>query len=314
MIDLTRLRTFRAVLAAGSVHAAAANLGYTPSAVSQQLQALQKDTGLELFIRDGRGLAPTGVARHFAEEADRLLGQAVRLEELAVDLREGRTGSLVISHIASVGVTWMPAVVAAISAEFHDLRLDLRLWEAAQGRDEDVDVEICVAHRDLPDRPGYDVEPLLTEPYVAVVPVGHPLAGRRGAALEELAGWRWVDNDLTRGTCRQILLEACAAAGFTPGFQYETQDYGSAVALVAAGVGITVMPRLSFSSVRADPAQVTAVELSGAALRRTIMVRSRGSLCGSPAVRRVLEMLRGLADDGGVTAPAGDVTLESQSF
>ncbi|GAA3070995.1 MULTISPECIES: LysR family transcriptional regulator [Actinomycetes] len=308
MIDLIRLRTFRAVLAAGSVHAAAESLGYTPSAVSQQLQALQKDTGLELFTRNGRGLAPTGVARRFAEEADRLLGQAARLEALAVDLREGRTGSLVISHIASVGVTWIPSVVAALSDEFRDLRLDLRLWEAVQGRDDDVDVEICVAHRDLPARPGFDVEALLTEPYVAVVPRGHPLAGRQAVDLEELAVERWVDNDLTLGTCRLILLEACAAAGFTPGFQYETQDYGAAVALVAAGVGITVMPRLSFSSVRADPAQVVAVELGGTALRRTIVLRTRGSLCESPAVGTVRHVLRGLAGPAGVTPPR-DVTV-----
>ncbi|GAB3186673.1 LysR family transcriptional regulator [Nesterenkonia suensis] len=301
MIDLTRLRTFRAVLATGSVHAAAGALGYTPSAVSQQLQALQRDTGLELFVRSGRGLVPTGIGRRFAEEADRLLGQAARLEALARDLREGRTGSLVISHIASVGVTWMPAVVAAVSSEFRDLRLDLRLWEAAQGRDDDVDVEICVAHRDLPGRPGFDVEPLLSEPYVAVVPAAHPLAGRQDVSLEELRGERWVDNDLTRGTCRQILLEACAAAGFTPGFQYETQDYGSAVALVAAGVGVSVMPRLSFSSVRADPSQVAAVEVTQPVLGRTIVVRSRGSLGASPAVSRVCHLLRELA---GAVGPA----------
>lgn len=295
MLDLTRLRTFRAVLASGSVNGAAVNLGYTPSAVSQQLHALQRETGLELLERRGRGLVPTTIGRRFAAEAEALLEQATRLECLAADLRGGCTGSLVITHIASVGASWIPAVAATLSREFPDLRLDLRLWELTQGAGSDTDVEIAV---DLPGtgseklRDGYDTEELLTEPYVVVLPAGHRLAGRTEVPLKELYGEAWVDNDIARGACRRILLDACAAQGFTPTFQLETQDYGAAVAFVEAGAGITVMPRLSYSSVRADPGKVAVATLVEPTPERTIVVRTRRTGAGSPAMARLLELLR----------------------
>lgn len=95
--------------------------------------------------------------------------------------------------------------------------------------------------------PGYDAQLLLTEPYVAVLPLGHPLADRDTIALRELRAERWVDNDVARGPCRQTVLDACAAAGFAPTFQIEAPDYPSALALVGAGMGITVLPRLAAS-------------------------------------------------------------------
>ncbi len=79
---------------------------------------------------------------------------------------------------------------------------------------------------------------------MAVLPVEHPLAGRSTIALAELRDEQWVDNDFSRGPCRQVVLDACAAAGFAPAFHIETHDYPSAIAFVAAGVGITVLPRL----------------------------------------------------------------------
>src|SRR5690625_1748846 len=211
MFDLNRLRTFRAILAQGSVNGAATNLGYTPSAVSQQIHGLQRETGLELFERNGRGIVATPVGRQFAREAEQLLEQAAKLEAMAADLRDGRTGALTLMHFSSVGVALVPPVVAKFSREFPDLRLDLRLWEVAQSQDADPDVEICVdvASTGPPDagsRDGYDVEKLLTEPYIAVVPADHRLAERTAVPLSELIGEKWVDNDVAEGPCRRILL------------------------------------------------------------------------------------------------------------
>ena len=78
---------------------------------------------------------------------------------------------------------------------------------------------------------------LLHEPYVAVLPAGHRLADRAEIPLAELRDEQWVDNDFSRGPCRQVVLDACAAAGYTPAFPIETHDYPSAIAFVAAGVG-----------------------------------------------------------------------------
>lgn len=289
MLDVNRLRVFRAVVAEGSVVRAATNLGYTPSAVSQQLSALQRETGLTLVERRGRGIVPTSVGRLLAAESEAVLERLARLEALTCDLRAGRVGSLMVSHFASAGSTWIPPIVAALTREFPSLRLDLRLTELLPETGDRPDVEIFVEGAASSPLEGYDVEPLLTEPYVAVVPAGHPLAGAGEIGLAGLRDEAWVDNDVARGACRRQLLNACAAAGFAPRFHVETQDYPTAIAFVAAGAGITVLPRLGLGT---PPPGVAVVCLVDPTPTRAILVRSRQSLRANPAVRRLLELLR----------------------
>lgn len=268
---------------------AAGNLGYTPSAVSQQVSALQRETGLTLVERRGRGIVPTGVGRLLAAESDAVLERLARLEALTSDLRAGRVGSLMVSHFASAGSTWIPPIVAALTREFPTLRLDLRLTELLPETGDRPDVEIFVEGAESSSLDGYDVEPLLTEPYVAVVPADHPLAAAGTVPLAALAEEPWVDNDVARGACRRQLLTACAAAGFAPGFHIETQDYPTAIAFVAAGAGITVVPRLGLGT---PPPGIAVVQLVDPTPTRSIMVRSRQSLRQNPAVCRLLALLR----------------------
>src|ERR1700753_4328648 len=108
MLDIHRLRVFRAVVAGGSVNAAATNLGYTSSAVSQHVTALQRETGLTLLARSGRGVEPTAVGLALAERIDDVLARVGDVESFVTDLREGRTGSLSIAYFASVGSAWLP--------------------------------------------------------------------------------------------------------------------------------------------------------------------------------------------------------------
>jgi DNA-binding transcriptional LysR family regulator len=289
MIDVNRLRVFRSVVAEGSVVGAANYLGYTPSAVSQHVSALQRETGLTLVERRGRGIVPTSVGRLLAAESDAVLERLARLESLAADLRAGRVGSLLVSHFASAGSTWIPPVVAVLTREFPKLRLDLRLTELLPETGDRPDVEVFVQGAASSSLDGYDVEPLLTEPYVAVIPADHPLAGRSSLPLIELRDEAWVDNDVARGACRQLLLDACAASGFTPGFHIETQDYPTAIAFVAVGAGITVLPRLGLGT---PPPGVAVLDLVDPTPTRSILIRSRQSLRENPAVRRLLELLR----------------------
>jgi DNA-binding transcriptional LysR family regulator len=101
MLDVQRLRVFRAVVASGSVQAAADHLGYTPSAISQHLTALQRETGLVLFEKAGRGIAPTPTAKVLAAESDELMGSLTRLGGVVDGLREGRSGSVTIGTFDS---------------------------------------------------------------------------------------------------------------------------------------------------------------------------------------------------------------------
>jgi DNA-binding transcriptional LysR family regulator len=287
-MDVHRLRVLRAVVADGSIQGAATTLGYTPSAISQHLTALRKETGLALIQRSGRGIEPTAAGRAVAAESARIFEGIADLESLVADLRAGRVGVLSVSYFASAGATWIPPVVAALRREFPRLRLGLRLIELLGADSGPSDVEIAVAGAEPGDGSGYQTRPLLTEPYLAVVPTGSELANRERVDLAELRDEAWVDNDVARGPCRQVLLDACSTAGFAPSFRIETQDYPTAIRFVAEGLGITVVPRLGLGIL---PASTVAVPIVNPAPQRTIVVRVREGCAGHPAAIRMVELL-----------------------
>lgn len=287
-MDVHRLRVLRAVVADGSVHGAATSLGYTPSAISQQLTALQKETGLVLVQRSGRGIEPTAAGRVVAAEAARVFERLAALDALAADLRAGRVGALSVSYFASAGAAWIPPVVATIAREFPRLRLDLRLIELVDAESGAPDVEIAVDGPQPGSTTGYRVHPLLTEPYLVVVPAMSALARRRQVELVDLREERWVDNDVARGPCRQVLLDACSTVGFSPAFHIETQDYPTAIQFVAEGMGITVIPRLGLGAL---PASTVAVPIVNPTPQRSICVRVRDASIEHPAVIRMLQLL-----------------------
>jgi len=287
-VDVHRLRVLRAVVADGSIQGAAASLGYTPSAISQHLTALQKETGLRLLQRSGRGIEPTEAGRAVAAEAARIFERLADLESLVADLRAGRVGALSVSYFASAGAVWIPPAVATIAREFPRLRLDLRLIELLAADSGAPDVEIAVDGAESGGIAGYQMHPLLTEPYLAVVPVTSALARRAQVDLAELRDEAWVDNDVARGPCRQAVLDACSTVGFSPAFHIETQDYPTAIRFVAEGMGITVIPRLGLGTL---PDSTVAVPIVNPTPRRSISVRVRDTAANHPAVIRMLELL-----------------------
>ncbi|WP_162321499.1 LysR family transcriptional regulator [Nesterenkonia haasae] len=295
MLDLHRLRIFRAVLAEGTVNGAAANLGYTSSAISQQLQTLQRETGVVLLERTGRRVAPTAAGELLAQKAEGLLAHAAEVEEYVAELKRGRTGTLTLAHIASVGLTWIPAIASALAEQFPHLSLHLRLWESLQTSGAKADVEIYVDYAGVRELPDYHSMTLLDDPYVAVVPAQHWAAEKDELALKDLREEAWVDNDMTQGICRQILLDACAAQGYSPAFRLETHDYASAVAFVQTGSGITVLPKLGFESARSQPGSVAMIPIANPTPTRTLAVRYKKILTGQPSVKHLLELLRLMA-------------------
>jgi DNA-binding transcriptional LysR family regulator len=289
VLDVHRLRIFRAVVTAGSVNRAAANLSYTPSAISQHIATLQRETGLRLIERNGRGIEITPAGRLLAEEAAVVLERLASLDSVVADLREGRVGSLSVGYFTSAGAAWIPPVVVALTREFPDLRLDLRLHELADQRPP-LDVQVFVQGTEGRADPDHDVHSLLEEPYLAVVPAAHRLAHHDEIPLRELADEPWVDHDFTRGPCRQVVVDACASVGFSPGFRVETQDHQTAISFVAAGMGITVLPRLCLTP--ALPAGLVAVPVVDPVPVRHIAVRVRQALRHNRAARRFVELMR----------------------
>ena len=227
MLDVHRLRIFHAVVASGSVAAAASNLGYTPSAVSQHLTALQRETGLTLLERAGRGLRPTTAGLAVAEQAEGILARLSDAEAVLSDLRNGRNSRLSIGYFASVGAAWIPEVARQVTSEYPGVRLELQLRDDVAVDPEDwPDIQLVIGRKGtINPGSGFDAHHLINDPYVAVLPDTHRFAGRDEVELAELLGERWVDNDFAFGLCRQNLLDTCAAAGFTPTFHVEAHDY-----------------------------------------------------------------------------------------
>ena len=250
MLDVRRLWVLRSVVNSGSVNAAAANLGYTPSAISQQIAALQRETGTTLFEKSGRGLKPTAAAVLLAEHADGILTKLDEAESALADLRSGRTGRLTMRYFTTAGLTIMPPVIARLRNDFPDLHLDLRLCEIPD--DAIADIEVNLLGPDFVAHPNAVVTHLMDDPYYVIVRTDHPLADRGVIDLAELSNEPWIENEWpTSGLlnlCQQMIQNACAAAGFTPNYAVESSDYPTAMAFVVAGLGVTVVPGLALSA------------------------------------------------------------------
>jgi DNA-binding transcriptional LysR family regulator len=288
MLDVHRLRVFRSVVASGSIQAAAVNLGYTASAVSQHVSALQRETGLTLVTRIGRGIEPTAAGIALANEIDGVLSRLGDVESFVADLRAGRAGGLSIAYFASVGSAWMPTVVRELLRQFPDVRLNLTLRDDLPTvPSERADIQIIVEQEDF--QAGGNAHHLLDDPYVAVMSRHHPLAGRAAVELATLATEPWVDNDLAHGWCRRNLLQACQAAGFAPPFRVETQDYPTAIAFVDAGIGLTVLPRLAARNL---PPGVVAVPVTAPTPQRSIYALVQPAVADTAPARAVLATLK----------------------
>ncbi|GAA4114627.1 LysR family transcriptional regulator [Knoellia locipacati] len=287
MLDPHRLRVFRAVVGSGSVQAAADNLGLTSSAVSQHLSALARETGLVLFQRQGRGIAATPAGLELATQTEEAMRQWDRLDSVVTDLRDGRSGRITVGYFASAGSAWMPALVKRLTFEQPDLTVDLVLTEVTS-RNVTPDIDVVIDPPDGGGRAGYRRVHLASDPFVAVVPSDSELATRRSVALADLRGETWVSNDLTGSLGHRIVMSACAAAGFTPRFTVQAQEHHSAIQFVAAGVGISVMPRLA---ARALPPEVLRLRITDPTPVREISALVRETGRPNPAAERLLEML-----------------------
>ncbi|HEY7225408.1 MAG TPA: LysR family transcriptional regulator [Micromonosporaceae bacterium] len=293
MLDVHRLRVFRSVVATGSVNAAATNLGYTPSAVSQHLAALQRETGLSLVARVGRGIQPTAAGLALAAEIDDVLDRLGGVETLVADLRAGRHGTLSMAYFASAGSAWMPTVVRNLLRDFPAIRLSLTLRDNVPVVPaERPDIQVVVEQEGLDPGAGVLAYHLLADPYVAILPRHHPLADCQEIELAKLAADDWVDNDSARGWCRNNLVEACHAAGFSPPFRVEAHDYPTAIAFVDAGIGITVLPGLAARNL---PDGVVSVRVTGPTPQRSIYALVQNGVESTPPARSVLATLHDCA-------------------
>ena len=259
MLDVRRLRALHAVVTAGSVRSAAARLGYTPSAISQHVAALERETGMVLLERVGRGVRPTAAGRLLAEHAAVVLDRLGQAERAVAALKAGEAGRLGLVAFATAGAALVPPALAAMARRAPELEVALHVAEPeaalAMLREGDVDLAVIEAHS-LPGEGALDddlrFEHLVTDPFRLVLPRQHPLARRRVIALEELADDDWIDITCEVSCCRAAADAAFRQAGFSPRRTAQAEDYWPAQGFVAAGLGVALVPALALGVLHDD--------------------------------------------------------------
>lgn len=291
MIDLHRLSIWRAVVASGSVSGAAANLGFTPATVSQHIIALQKSVGLPLYERRGRGIEPTAVGERLAAESTDVFESARRLEAFIQDLHQGPSSVLSIGSFASAARAWLPGVVADLTREFPDVQwaIDIHTPEAPPGyRTRDIEIADEVPG-DLP-RPltGYRRRDLAMDAFGVAVSAAHPLADAREVRAVDLRDESWIDHDMYDRTSGRVIRGACHAAGFEPRYVARSDDHNVVLAMVRAGVGIALLPRLAKGDV---PAGVHSAPVVDPVPQRRVAMHVRDTSSHLDYVQRAVELI-----------------------
>jgi DNA-binding transcriptional LysR family regulator len=245
-----RLRALQAVVEAGSVREAAARLGYSPSAISQHIAALQAETRSVLLEPAGRGVRPTPAGRLLSEHA-RAIFERLALAEAELDaLNAGRLGTLRLATFATAGAELVPPALVAVRAALPELDITLRSAERDEAlgllRGALIDIALIEAH-DHPAEPadGLVFQPLLRDPFRLLLPRGHRLARRRVIDLAEVADEPWIDLRCEVDCCKRATAAAFLGAGFEPRYVAQADEYWPAQSFVAAGLGLALVPGLA---------------------------------------------------------------------
>lgn len=249
MID-PRLNVLRVVAARGTVTAAAETLGYSPSAVSHQLRSLADELGVALLERDGRGIRLTAAAQVLLHHADDLFGrwEQIRSELAATD--PDQVTSFRLCGFSTAASALMPYVAAQVRVRHPRCRVQIIEADPEACFDlllaQHADLAVVVATAAIPPSgdPRFDQEPLLDDPLDLLVPAEHRLATRASALLSEAADEPWI-LDRPGRPLHGLVVSACAAAGFTPAVAHQATEWDTGAALVGAGLGVALIPRLA---------------------------------------------------------------------
>lgn len=304
MYEVRRLRLLAQLAEHGTIAATARVCSLTPSAVSQQLALLEREVGTPLLLRSGRRLVLTEAARSLVERTEKILEL---LEEARADVAEhasGVRGVLTLAAFPTAARALVPGAIARCRTDHPDLRVRLleeQTSEAVSGlKSGAIDLALICEYNLLPRvrDAGVEVLPLMEEPMLAALPSGL----RDGVGpldLAELADLPWIaahrDDEL-----RKMLESACGIAGFTPELDFTSSDYTVIFALVQAGLGVSLVPRLSLESMSTD---IQLREIAEPELSRIVSVAVRAGSRRNPPIATVLRVLREVtADVAGIRA------------
>jgi DNA-binding transcriptional LysR family regulator len=252
MLNVARLKVLDEVARRGSFSAAADALDYTQSAISQQIAALEQEAGMTLLERHPRGVSLTAAGQTLVGHAEGILARLESAEAALGAIAGLRGGRLRMASFPTAGATLMPLAIATFRARHPDIELTL-----AEGEPEQIAPRLRAGELDLAllfefgDSAGAEeltrVE-LLEDPLYLALPREHKLATKRKLRLEDLSGEAWVQTSSSSPCARQVV-RSCHAAGFEPNVAFESDDYQTVQGLVAAGVGVALIPELALNPV-----------------------------------------------------------------
>ncbi|MDI2126524.1 LysR family transcriptional regulator [Yinghuangia seranimata] len=297
-LDLRKLRVLRELAERGTVSAVAEALHLTPSAVSQQLSALARETGVRLLEPAGRRVRLTGAARVLLRHADELFARLERVQADLAAFQDGASGEVRVTAFSS-------AITGLVLPALRELRetspgLALTLCESeVPGAYTGLvhgETDLVIAVVAPGDPPADDARfarvSLLADPLDVMLHADHPRAKERALDLADLVDEVWVTG--SSGSCSKLTATACASVGYAPRVVHRADEWTTVFGLVEAGLGISLVPRLVTSRIAAPPPGERGVvirELTGAPPMRHITVFVRNGAERAPHIAAVLDAL-----------------------
>lgn len=297
MLHLGRLRVLSEVISRGSFSAAAEALSYTQSAVSQAIARLEAETGATLVVRDRRGVRATVAGATLVEHAEAIFAQVEAAEADLAAVLGVRGGRLRVASFPSAGATLMPLAVAIFRDAHPGVALTLAEGEpeeiAPRLRAGEFDLALLFEFPGVRERPGAGLRTvsLLEDPMHIALPAAHPLAEKPALTLADLRDEDWVQTSAT-SPCARHVVRSCLAAGFEPNATFESDDYETVQGLVAAGVGVALIPRLALTRVRPG---IVVRELSPRSPARRVIAATMAGPGVTPAAKTMIKVLSDIA-------------------
>ncbi|SDT10513.1 LysR family transcriptional regulator [Jiangella sp. DSM 45060] len=288
MLDTWSLRVLAEVAEHGSFSAAADALTMTQPAVSRQIAALERRAGVRLFHRRPRGVVPTAAGELAIGEAREILGRLAALEARLRAYAQLRGGHVRLSAFPSANTAFVPAAIRRFSEAHPGVEVGLIRGGPGDVRSGAVDVALVTDWDEA--RDGVELVPLLDEEHRVALPAGHRLAGRPTVALRDLRGETWIEGG--HPDCLGPLTALTRALGGPPRVGFVCDDWTGKQALVAAGMGVTVISTLAAAAIRPDVVlRPTAPALPRRRLLAAVAPRDRRT----PAAAAMLTVLTSLA-------------------
>lgn len=246
-MELRQLRYFVEVAKREHVSEAAEALHVAQSAISRQIANLEGELGVELFIREGRNVKLTPIGKHFLQHVETALKAIDYAKQQIEEYLDPERGTIKIGFPTSLASHTLPTVISAFKSQHPNISFHLRqgsyqfLIESVKNRE----IDLAFLGPIPTDEPDIKGNILFTESFAALLPANHSLANRPSIDLNELRNELFVM--FPRGfILRQIVIDACKQAGFTPNITSEGEDLDAIKGLVSAGIGVTLLPESTF--------------------------------------------------------------------